>query len=146
MFNFICLLYPDAHTNTVDTWLDKDLLILVSGDVQRIKQELGGASGFDLGDIVPLGSLRSEVGDGESGSQRRSHTLEVRTQRLRLFQVSHIARTHLSERGTYHGAASGGVLTSVKLGTLEVECCVLDRKKNTCNWKLQRRIKSYRPI
>lgn len=77
VFNLICLLYPDAHADTVDTWLNEDLFVFVSGDVQRIKQKLGRAGGFDFGDIVPLGSLRSEVGDGESSCQGRAHALKV---------------------------------------------------------------------
>lgn len=57
MFDLICLFYPDADTDTVDTWLDKDLLIFVAGDVERVQQELGGATGFNLGDIVSFRGL-----------------------------------------------------------------------------------------
>lgn len=70
VFNLVCLFYPDADADTVDTRLDKDLLIFVAGDVQGVQQELRRASGFDFGDIVSFGGLRSKVGDGKRGSQR----------------------------------------------------------------------------
>lgn len=57
VFDLVCLFYPDADTDTVDTWLDKDLLIFVAGNVQRVQQELGRATGFDLGDIVSFSGL-----------------------------------------------------------------------------------------
>lgn len=64
VFNLVCLLYPDADADTVDTWFDEDLLIFVARDVQRVQQELGGATGFDFGDIVSFGGLGGKVGDG----------------------------------------------------------------------------------
>lgn len=80
VLNLVGLLYPNADADTVDTWLDENLLVLVARDVQGVEQELGGAGGLDFGDIVSFGGLGREVGDGEGGGQRRAHALKVRPQ------------------------------------------------------------------
>lgn len=98
MFDLICLLYPDTDTDTVDTWLNEDLLIFVAGDVQRVQQELGRASGFDFGDIVSFRGLGGKVGDGQRSSEGRAHALKIWPQGLGLVEVSRIARV-LMERG-----------------------------------------------
>lgn len=69
MFDLVGLLYPDADADTVDTRLNEDLLIFVAGDVQRVQQELGGAAGFDFGDIVSFRGLGGKVGDGQRSSE-----------------------------------------------------------------------------
>lgn len=63
MLDFIRLLYPNADANAVDTGFDENLLILVARNGQGVEKKLGGAGRLDLGDIVSLGCLRSEVGD-----------------------------------------------------------------------------------
>ena len=78
ILDVICLFYLDAHAHTIDRWLYQDLLILISGYVERVEEDLRGACGFDLGDIVALRGLGGKVGEGESGGQRRTYALEVR--------------------------------------------------------------------
>lgn len=63
MLDFIRLFYPNADANAVDTGFDENLLILVARNGQGVEKKLGGAGRLDLGDVVPLGCLRSEVGD-----------------------------------------------------------------------------------
>jgi hypothetical protein len=56
-FNLVCLLDLDANSDGVDTRLDKDSLVLVTRNRQRSEKNLWRRLGFDLWDIVPLGSL-----------------------------------------------------------------------------------------
>ena len=90
--NLIRLLDLDAHAHRVDTGLDQDTLILVAGDGQRCKQNLGGGLGFDLWDIVTFGGLGGKVGERERSCQAASDALEVRTEGLRLREVDAISR------------------------------------------------------
>ena len=80
MFDFIRLLYTDAHTNTVNTGLDKDFLILVTRNGQGIEEEFGGRGSLDFRHVMSFGGLRSEVGNRKRRGQRRADTLEVRAQ------------------------------------------------------------------
>ena len=57
MLNLICLLDLDADAHRVDAGLDEHPLVLVTGNGQGRKYNLGGGLGFDFGDIVSLGSL-----------------------------------------------------------------------------------------
>lgn len=57
MLNLIGLLDLDADADRVDAGLDQDTLVLVTGNRQRCKQDLGGRLGFNLGDIVSFGRL-----------------------------------------------------------------------------------------
>ena len=57
MLNLIGLLDLDADTDRVDAGLDQDTLVLVAGNRQRCKQDLGRRLGFDLGNIMSLGRL-----------------------------------------------------------------------------------------
>lgn len=84
MLNFVGLLYSNANTDTVHTGLDKNLLIFVSRNCQRIEKYFWGGGSFDLGYVMSLGGLGSKVGDSKGGGQRRSHTLKIGTQGLRL--------------------------------------------------------------
>jgi hypothetical protein len=52
VLNFVCLLYSDADAHAVDTGLYEDLLILITGNGERVQQHFWGALCFDLGDIV----------------------------------------------------------------------------------------------
>lgn len=52
IFNFVCLFDLDADPNAVHARLNKNLLIFVSGDSQRVEKNLGRTSGFNLGDVV----------------------------------------------------------------------------------------------
>ena len=61
VFYVIRLLYLNAHPHTIHRRLYEDFLILISGYVEGIEEDFGAASGFDFGDIVPLGCLRGEV-------------------------------------------------------------------------------------
>ena len=87
MLNFICLLYSYANTDTVDTGLNEDLLVFIARNSQRIKENFGGAGGFNLWDVVPLGRLGSEVRDRESSGQGGSDALKIGSQRLRLWEL-----------------------------------------------------------
>lgn len=80
MFDFIRLLYTDAHTNTVNTGLDKDFLILVTRNGQGIEEEFGGRGSLDFRHVMSFGGLRSEVGNRKRRGQRRADALEVRAQ------------------------------------------------------------------
>ncbi len=52
ILNLVCLLNLNTDAYAVDTGLDQNSFVFVSGDSQRIEQDFGGTSGFDLGDIV----------------------------------------------------------------------------------------------
>ena len=62
VLDFVGLLDLDANAHTVDAGLDKDSLVLVSGNDEGVQQNLGGGLGFDLWDIVSFGGLGGEVG------------------------------------------------------------------------------------
>ena len=63
MLDFICLLNLDTNANAVDARLDENLLVVIASYSQRIKQSFRGRGGFYLGNIMPLCSLRREVGE-----------------------------------------------------------------------------------
>ena len=50
----IRLFYLDAHTHTIHRRLYQHLLVLISGYMERVQEDFGGACGFNLGDIVAL--------------------------------------------------------------------------------------------
>lgn len=77
MLNLICLFDADAHSDAVHARLDQHSLLLVPRDGERIEDQLGGCLSFNFGDIVPLGGLRGEVGEGEGGGEGAAHTGEV---------------------------------------------------------------------
>ena len=54
MLNFIGLLDFDADADAVDTGLNEDFLMVVSGHCQWIQKDLGRAGSLDLRDIVSL--------------------------------------------------------------------------------------------
>lgn len=62
MLNLVGLLDLDGYPDRVDAGLDQDAFVLVAGDGQRCQEHLGRGLRFDLGDIVTLGGLGSEVG------------------------------------------------------------------------------------
>lgn len=84
MFDLVCLFYSDANSDTVDTRLDEDFFILITGDGKRIQQKLWRGCSFDFRYIVSFRRLRCEVGSSECGGQGRPDTLKVGSQRLRL--------------------------------------------------------------
>lgn len=69
MLDLVCLLYSNADSDAVYTGLDQDFLVFVSGDSEGVKENFGGAGGFNLGDIVSFCCLGCEVGERESGGQ-----------------------------------------------------------------------------
>lgn len=79
-FDLIGLLDLDADADRVDAGLNQHPLVLVTRNDKGRQDDLGRRLGFDLGDVVPLGGLRGEVGQGQGGSQAASHALEVRPQ------------------------------------------------------------------
>jgi hypothetical protein len=48
MLNLVCLLDLDADTDTVDTRLDQDSLILIPGYRKRVEEDLRRAGRLDL--------------------------------------------------------------------------------------------------
>ena len=88
MLNLIGLLDLDADAHGVDARLDQDALVFVARNRQWGQEDLRRCLGFDLGDIVPLGGLRGEVGQRQRSCQGASDALEVRPQGLRLVWVS----------------------------------------------------------
>ena len=77
VLNLIRLLDLDAHPSAVHTGLDEHLLVLVSGDCERVEEDLGRAGGFNFGDIMPLGGLRGKIREGEGGCEGGADALEV---------------------------------------------------------------------
>ena len=65
MLNFIRLLDLDAYAHAVDAWLDKDPLILVSRNGERIQKNFRRCLRFNLRNIVPFGRLGCEIGQAE---------------------------------------------------------------------------------
>ena len=65
--DLVGLLDADADANAVDAGLDEDALIFIPGHGQGVQQDLRGGLGFDLRDIVALGSLGGKVGQAEGG-------------------------------------------------------------------------------
>ena len=57
ILNLVCLLDLDADPDTVDAGFNEYPLVLVSGDDQGRKKDLGRCAGFDLGYIVTFGCL-----------------------------------------------------------------------------------------
>jgi hypothetical protein len=82
MLNLIRLLDLDADAYTVDAGLNEHALVLVAGNRERCQQDLGRCPRLDLGNIVPFGGLRCEVGETEGGGQAAANSLEVRAERL----------------------------------------------------------------
>lgn len=68
MLDLIGLLDLDADAHRVYAGLDEDALVLVARNRQWREEDLGGGLGLDLGDIVALGVLGGEVGEGSGGS------------------------------------------------------------------------------
>ena len=84
VLNFVGLLDLDADTNRVDAGLDQDTLVLVSRNSQGLEEDFGGCLCLNLGDIVSLSGLRSEVGKRERSGQAAAYALQVRSEGLRL--------------------------------------------------------------
>jgi hypothetical protein len=84
VLNLIGLLDLDAYPYTVDRGLNIDSLVLVAGYGERVEDDFGGAGGFNLRDIVSLGSLRGEIRQRERGGQRGAHALQVGSEGLGL--------------------------------------------------------------
>lgn len=80
MFNFICLLDPDAHTNTVHAGLNQDLFVLIPRNCEGVKEKFWGALSLDFRNIMPFGGLRGEVRDRKSGRKRGPNALKIRAQ------------------------------------------------------------------
>jgi hypothetical protein len=57
VLNLVGLFDLDAYPDTVDARLDQDTLILVSGDGQRIEQNLRRGFGFNLRHIMTFRCL-----------------------------------------------------------------------------------------
>jgi hypothetical protein len=77
VLDLVGLLDLDADPYAVDAGLDEHALVLVARNGQGRQQHLGRRAGLDLGDIVPLGGLRCEVGEAEGGRQAAPDSLEV---------------------------------------------------------------------
>jgi hypothetical protein len=75
VFDLVGLFYPDAYAHTVDAGFNEHLLIFIPRHREGVQEHLWGARGFDLGNIVSLGSLRGEIGEGEGGRERLPHAL-----------------------------------------------------------------------
>lgn len=84
VLNLIGLLYPETDPDAVYAGLDKDPLILVARDNQGVEEDFGGALGFDLGDVMPFGCLRGEVGERHGSGEGGADALQVRAEGLRL--------------------------------------------------------------
>ena len=84
LLDFVGLLDFDADADAVDARLDEDTLILVARNGQRGQEDLGRCASLNLGDIVSLSSLGSEVGEAEGGRETAAHSLEVGAEGLRL--------------------------------------------------------------
>lgn len=84
VLDFICLLYPDANSDAVDTGLNENFLVLITSNSQGIEEKFWRAGCLDLWNVVSFRGLRCEVGNGERSGQGGPNALEVRTQRLRL--------------------------------------------------------------
>ena len=84
ILNLVSLLNPDAHAHRVHARLDKHALVLVSRHRHGRQHDLGRAPRLNLGDIVPFGDLRGEVGEAEGGGEGAAHALEVGAERLGL--------------------------------------------------------------
>lgn len=69
MLDFIRLLYSNANTDTVHTGFNEDFLVLIPRNRQGVEEQFWRGTSLDLGDIMPLGGLRSEVGDCEGSGQ-----------------------------------------------------------------------------
>lgn len=87
ILNLVRLLDPYADPHAVHARLHQHPLVLVPRDRQRRQQHLGRRSRLDLGDIVPLGRLGGEVGEGQSGRQGAADALEVGAEGLGLRAV-----------------------------------------------------------
>lgn len=70
MLDFICLLYPDAHTDTVHTGFDEDFLVLVARNGQGVQQKFGGAGSLDFRYVMSFRGLRGEIRNREGCRQR----------------------------------------------------------------------------
>jgi hypothetical protein len=77
VFYLIGLLDLYADADAVDARFNEDSFVVVSRNGQGVQQGLGGCGGFDLRDVVSLSHLGGEVGERQSGSQRRADALEV---------------------------------------------------------------------
>ena len=64
VLDLISLLDLDADAHGIDARLDQDFLIVIPRHGQWVEQNLWRARGLDFRHIVPLGSLRGEVGEG----------------------------------------------------------------------------------
>ena len=84
VLDLVCLLDLNADSDGVDARLDKDSLVLVSGDGQWGQQHLWRCLGFYFGNIVSFGCLGCEVGQRECSSQATAHALQIWPQRLGL--------------------------------------------------------------
>src|SRR5947207_15573676 len=57
MFDLICLLYTNADPNTINTRLNENLFILITGNSERVEQDLGRTGGLYFWDIMSLRCL-----------------------------------------------------------------------------------------
>jgi hypothetical protein len=57
MFDLVCLLYPNADPNAVNARLNENLLILITGDSERIEQDFWRTGCFYFWDIMPFRRL-----------------------------------------------------------------------------------------
>lgn len=84
VLDLVGLFYPYADAHAVHRGFNEHALFLVSGDGQRVEDELGRSSRFDFGDIVSFARLRGEVGKGKGGGQGAANAGQVRSEGLRL--------------------------------------------------------------
>lgn len=84
ILDLVCLLDLDTYPYAVDAGFDKDSLVLVSRNDQRVQEDFGGGLSLNFGYIVSFRRLRSEVGQAEGGCHTTPHALEVRAEGLRL--------------------------------------------------------------
>lgn len=52
ILDLVRLFNPDTDSYAVDAGLNEHFLVFVAGDGQWIEEDFGGASCFDLGDVV----------------------------------------------------------------------------------------------
>lgn len=84
VLDLVRLLDPDADADRVDGRLDQDSLVLIARNGQGRQEDLGGRLGLNLGDVVSLSRLGSEVGERQRGRETAPDALKVRPLRLRL--------------------------------------------------------------
>lgn len=77
VLDLVGLLDLDGHADGVYAGLDEDPLVLVSGNGQGRKEDLGGGLSFDLGHVVSLGRLGGEIGERQRRRQAAPDCLEV---------------------------------------------------------------------